>query len=63
MEIRTQVTEYVQQRIQALRVQHADTGAYANISVVRANSMKFLPNFFEKHQARLPLCNFSSPYP
>lgn len=50
MEIRTQVTEYVDERIKALRIQHAKEGTYQNISVLRANTMKFLPNVFEKHQ-------------
>lgn len=50
MEIRTQVTEYVDERIKALRTQHAKEGTYQNISVLRANTMKFLPNVFEKHQ-------------
>ena len=26
--------------------------AYGNVSVLRANAMKFLPNFFEKGQVR-----------
>lgn len=50
MEIRTQVTEYVDERIAALRKQHTTEGTYQNISVLRANTMKFLPNVFEKHQ-------------
>lgn len=50
MEIRLQVTEYVSERINALRKQHSADGAYQNIAVIRANSMKFLPNFFSKHQ-------------
>ncbi|KAG2340638.1 putative methyltransferase, partial [Suillus weaverae] len=45
LEIRVQVTQYVQDRIAALR---ATTDDYQNISVVRANAMKFLPNFFQK---------------
>lgn len=55
MEIRTQVTEYVDERIKALRTQHTTEGMYQNISVLRANTMKFLPNIFEKHQ--VSLCN------
>lgn len=50
MEIRTQVTEYVDERIKALRTQHKAEDMYQNISVLRANTMKFLPNIFEKHQ-------------
>lgn len=65
MEIRTQVTQYVADKIQALRKAHK--GQYENVSVIRwasprspsciklmstlrANAMKFLPNFFEKGQ-------------
>lgn len=50
LEIRTQVTEYVDERIKALRLQHAAEGSYQNISVLRANTMKFLPNIFDKYQ-------------
>lgn len=59
MEIRVQVTQYVQDRIAALRATSADPAQgpssstapapYQNVSVVRANAMKFLPNFFSKH--------------
>lgn len=47
MEIRVQVSQYVQDRIAALRVASVD-GSYGNVSIVRANAMKFLPNFFTK---------------
>ena len=53
MEIRVQVTEFVQQKITALRAQSAQEGnpnGYQNIGVLRGNAQKFLPNFFEKHQ-------------
>ena len=64
MEIRVQVTQYVADRIAALRQQSIEAraqpdavsvaeGDYQNVSVVRANAMKFLPNFFQKDQARL----------
>lgn len=46
MEIRAKVTEYVRLRIAAARTEHP--GQYQNCSVIRTNSMKFLPNFFEK---------------
>ena len=62
MEIRTQVTEYVQERIKALRVQSAEEGLYQNAACLRANSMKFLPNFFKKHQlSKIFLC-FPDPH-
>jgi len=62
MEIRTQVTEYVQERIKALRAQNQEEGLYQNASCLRANTMKFLPNFFKKHQlSKIFLC-FPDPH-
>jgi len=46
MEIRAKVTEYVRLRIVAARGEHL--GKYQNCSVLRTNSMKFLPNYFQK---------------
>ncbi|GAX25064.1 tRNA (guanine-N7-)-methyltransferase [Fistulifera solaris] len=43
MEIRAKVTEYVRLRIVAAR---KEGPLYQNCSVLRTNSMKFLPNFF-----------------
>ncbi|KAI9355974.1 putative methyltransferase-domain-containing protein [Zopfochytrium polystomum] len=56
MEIRVKVEEYVKHRIDALRIQNKDkapdeAGSYQNISVMRMNAMKFIPNFFRKAQA------------
>jgi tRNA (guanine-N7-)-methyltransferase len=51
MEIRVKVEEYVRERINALRLQHP--GHYQNISIIRMNAMKFLPNFFEKGQVSI----------
>lgn len=62
LEIRTQVTEYVQERIKALRVLNAESGLYQNASCLRANTMKFLPNFFKKGQlSKIFLC-FPDPH-
>ncbi|KAL8863036.1 MAG: hypothetical protein Q9178_000409 [Gyalolechia marmorata] len=62
MEIRTQVTEFVQDKIKALRSQNADSGLYQNIACLRANTMKFLPNFFRKGQlSKIFLC-FPDPH-
>ncbi|KAI9851640.1 MAG: hypothetical protein M1838_003109 [Thelocarpon superellum] len=62
MEIRTQVTEFVQDRIRALRVQNEDRRLFQNVSCVRANTMKFLPNFFNKGQlGKIFLC-FPDPH-
>lgn len=43
-----QVTEYVKERVLALRA--SNPGQYDNISVVRTNSMKYIPNYFGKAQ-------------
>lgn len=48
LEIRVKVSDYVQDRIQALRTQHTDQ--YQNVAVLRTNAMKYLPNFFNKGQ-------------
>lgn len=48
MEIRVKVSDYVIDRIVALRQLHPDK--YGNIACLRTNAMKYLPNFFEKHQ-------------
>ena len=62
MEIRTKVTEFVQDRIKALRNQNCGTNLYQNIACLRANSMKFLPNFFKKGQlSKIFLC-FPDPH-
>ncbi|VEN53817.1 unnamed protein product [Callosobruchus maculatus] len=48
MEIRVKVSDYVVDRIKALRSQHP--GEYGNIACLRSNAMKYLPNFFKKGQ-------------
>lgn len=50
LEIRVKVSDYVNDRIQALRAQHSDQ--YQNVAVLRTNAMKYLPNFFHKGQVR-----------
>lgn len=67
MEIRVKVEEYVKQRIDALRSQNEDkafdvAGSYQNISVIRMNAMKFLPNFFEKGQLSKMFFLFPDPH-
>ncbi|KAE8152135.1 hypothetical protein BDV25DRAFT_138183 [Aspergillus avenaceus] len=95
MEIRTQVTEYLTTRIQALRTQQrklkdsespapvpdaadasadADAdgdsetpagviaGGYQNISALRANTMKFFPNFFGRRQLSKIFICFPDPH-
>lgn len=48
MEIRVKVSDYVMDRIKALR--SLNTGKYNNIACIRTNAMKYLPNYFVKHQ-------------
>ena len=48
MEIRVKVSDYVMDRIRALRTAHS--GQYRNIACIRTNCMKYLPNFFRKGQ-------------
>ncbi|KAK0252390.1 tRNA (guanine-N(7)-)-methyltransferase (tRNA(m7G46)-methyltransferase) [Friedmanniomyces endolithicus] len=63
LEIRTSVTEFVQEKAKALRLQHASSdGLYQNVSCIRANSMKFLPNFFVKGQLRKIFLCFPDPH-
>ncbi|KAI0450781.1 putative methyltransferase-domain-containing protein [Xylaria acuta] len=62
MEIRTSVAEYVQHRIAALRTQNPDTALYQNIGCLRANTMKFLPNFFRKGQLTKAFICFPDPH-
>lgn len=61
MEIRVAVTAYVADRIAASRQAQSllppDStdrveGEYGNVSVIRANSMKHMPNFFARAQVR-----------
>ncbi|OBA27143.1 hypothetical protein HANVADRAFT_55855 [Hanseniaspora valbyensis NRRL Y-1626] len=67
MEIRMQVTSYVEDRIIALRAQHSendinkDKKHYQNISVLRGNAMKFMNNFFEKGQLEKIFFMFPDP--
>lgn len=48
MEIRVKVSNYVVDRITALRLQNP--GRYQNIACLRTNAMKYLPNYFYKGQ-------------
>ncbi|CAL1708638.1 unnamed protein product [Somion occarium] len=67
MEIRVQVSQYVQDRIVALRAlnttpESSTPGPYQNISIVRANSMKFTPNYFRKHSLSALFFLFPDPH-
>lgn len=48
MEIRVKVSDYVMDRIKALRELHP--AKYDNIACLRTNAMKYLPNLFQKGQ-------------
>ncbi|WVQ71376.1 tRNA (guanine-N(7)-)-methyltransferase [Cryptococcus sp. DSM 104548] len=71
MEIRTSVTKYVTDRIAATRqVQQLlpegsaekKDGGYQNVSVIKANSMKHMPNFFAKGQLEKMFFLFPDPH-
>jgi tRNA (guanine-N7-)-methyltransferase len=62
MEIRTKVTQFVQDRIAALRSQAGDSHLYQNVACLRANTMKFLPNFFKKAQLSKIFICFPDPH-
>jgi tRNA (guanine-N7-)-methyltransferase len=75
MELRTSVTEFVHEKIKATRHQVSSQqnpppasnesgvpGSYANISVLRTNSMKFLPNYFKRAQLTKVFLCFPDPH-
>ncbi|KAF9523532.1 putative methyltransferase-domain-containing protein [Crepidotus variabilis] len=62
MEIRVQVSQYVQDRITALRISSAEPQSFQNVSVVRANAMKFLPNYFAKQSLSALFFLFPDPH-
>ncbi|XP_014370548.2 tRNA (guanine-N(7)-)-methyltransferase [Papilio machaon] len=60
LEIRVKVSDYVNDRIQALRSQHPDQ--FQNIAVLRTNAMKYLPNFFHKGQLKKMFFLYPDPH-
>jgi tRNA (guanine-N7-)-methyltransferase len=66
LEIRVQVSQYVQDRIAALRATSQLSAvaptSYQNIAVVRANAMKFTPNYFAKHSLSSLFFLFPDPH-
>jgi tRNA (guanine-N7-)-methyltransferase len=56
------VTEFVQAKIKALRLQNEEKNLYQNIACLRANTMKFLPNFFKKGQLSKIFICFPDPH-
>eukprot|EP00124_Ichthyophonus_hoferi_P001674 Ihof_evm2s94 gene=Ihof_evmTU2s94 len=61
MEIRVKVSDYVRDRILALRQQNNDN-SYQNVAVIRSNAMKYLPNFFTKGQLKKMFFLFPDPH-
>ncbi|KAL0893986.1 hypothetical protein ABMA27_014060 [Loxostege sticticalis] len=60
LEIRVKVSDYVNDRIKALRIQ--DPNNYHNIAVLRTNAMKYLPNFFYKGQLKKMFFLYPDPH-
>ncbi|CAL7934830.1 unnamed protein product [Xylocopa violacea] len=60
MEIRVKVSDYVMDRIAALRSQNS--GQYQNIACLRTNAMKYLPNYFRKGQLKKMFFLYPDPH-
>uniref|UniRef100_A0A8C4R3D7 tRNA (guanine-N(7)-)-methyltransferase n=1 Tax=Eptatretus burgeri TaxID=7764 RepID=A0A8C4R3D7_EPTBU len=60
MEIRLKVSDYVEDRIKALRAAHHPQ--YNNIACLRSNAMKHLPNYFRKAQLSKIFLLFPDPH-
>lgn len=60
MEIRVKVSDYVTDRISALRSQNV--GQYDNIACLRTNAMKYLPNYFHKGQLKKMFFLYPDPH-
>ncbi|XP_017797784.1 PREDICTED: tRNA (guanine-N(7)-)-methyltransferase [Habropoda laboriosa] len=60
MEIRVKVSDYVMDRIAALRSQNP--GQYQNIACLRTNAMKYLPNYFHKGQLKKMFFLYPDPH-
>ena len=60
MEIRVKVSEFVQDKIKALRL--LNPGSYGNIACLRSNAMKYLPCYFEKGQLTKMFFLFPDPH-
>jgi tRNA (guanine-N7-)-methyltransferase len=60
MEIRSSVTAFVSDKIAALR--SSSPGSFQNVACVRANAMKFTPNFFAKGQLEKMFFCFPDPH-
>ncbi|XP_060527678.1 tRNA (guanine-N(7)-)-methyltransferase isoform X3 [Cylas formicarius] len=60
LEIRVKVSDYVMDRIAALRTQNPTQ--YQNIACLRTNAMKYLPNFFKKGQLKKMFFLYPDPH-
>ena len=60
IEIRVKVSDYVIDRVKALRAQNP--GQYDNINCIRSNAMKYLPDFFRKAQLSKVFFLFPDPH-
>lgn len=60
MEIRVKVSDYVMDRIAALRSQNI--GQYQNVACLRTNAMKYLPNYFKKGQLKKMFFLYPDPH-
>lgn len=60
IELRDKVSEYVKQKILTMRGDNP--GKYTNISVIRTNAMKYLPNYFHKGQLEKMFFLFPDPH-
>ncbi|VVC40788.1 Hypothetical protein CINCED_3A021270 [Cinara cedri] len=60
MEIRVKVSQYVIERIKALRAQQPN--CYSNIACIRTNVIKYLPNFFKKGQIKKMFFLYPDPH-
>lgn len=60
MEIRHKVSDYVRERILALR--QREPGKYRNAACIRTNTMKFLTNYFKKGQLEKIFFLFADPH-
>lgn len=60
MELRIKVSDYVRDRISALRLQNPSQ--YQNIACLRTNAMKYLPNYFYKGQLKKMFFLYPDPH-
>lgn len=61
-EIRVKVSDFLSEKIEALRARSTDGCGYRNIACVRSNAMKHLPYFFRKNQLSKIFFLFPDPH-